>query len=1710
MASTFVNSLIYRFARVFSFSFGIVLLLSLLHPAAQAQTGHTWNGVTGAEDTSYDGSASSSGYSDLGEDAISGDGRFVTFSSSKTNLFPGKENSYTDAVVRDRLTRQIELISIGMDGSFANGYSSRPSISANGRHVVFFSNATNLVSGDTNDDWDLYVRDRQLGTTTLVSIGPSGEPARGLNNAYSSYHISADGRFIAFVATFNPSSSNAFVWLRDRDTDGNGIFDEPGGTAIAQISPTSIGSFTSWNTFNVAISGNGRFIAYNSQNTQDGTNGRLFVFDRETGLTKRIDVPASGLSDASGQSLDADMDYEGKYLVYTSTAPNIVQGDGDSYRDLFLCDMETGGNTRLRLSHAGAPTLQQWYSPSISGDGRYIAVKGSETPYGLSHAFVLAPQTGTSREISFIDNGTPDANPYYGISGMSISADGSAIAFADSGDTWGYWQPARTVFVAIDLSLSTNSVEIPQQGGSFTFNVSAPENTAWTVRTLWPDRIVVMNPASGVGPGQAIVNVLPNNSGIDGNIFVYVGSEKVQISQPSLSTILSVTPSSGPMQGGTVVQIIGRGFVQGASVTFGGIPATDVTVLDSSTIQATTPPVARAHSVEVDVFNPDGSTGRIVNGFRYEDPTPPVVTAKLSGTPGNNDWFISDVEVAWEINDPESEIEYTDGCETSIVSGDSFLTLICTARSFGGTTTQSVDVKIDTMPPQIYIDVPRQGRSYTHDAQVITNYACIDSSNGSGTVECIGPVVSGTNLNTSEPGTYTFTVTARDAAGNQSTAEARYAIIKRIPIVYWSNPSAITYGMPLSSIQLNASANVPGTFTYNPPAGTILSTGTRTLSVTFVPNDIAGNETVTRSVQLIVQKATPTIIWGTPASIVYGTPLNATQLNASCSVSGTFTYTPPAGTILPAGASTLTATFAPIDVVNYLTTSRAVSITVQKATPVITWTPGSLTDGTPLGTAQLNASANIPGAFTYTPPAGTILTAGTRTLTASFVPDDTVNYANADRSISITVKMRPTVTWAAPASIAYGTPLSAAQLNAIANVPGSFKYSPAWGTILPVGAHTLNVTFESWDNNYGTADARVTIIVKTVPVISWNTPANIVYGTPLGIDQLNATATVAGAFSYTPASGTILNAGTHTLTVNFVPDDTDNYVSASQSISLTIVKAAPEITWGTPESVKYPASLGSRQLNATANIAGTFTYTPATGTNLAAGTHTLTVNFVPNNPGNYTNASMSVSFTVNKGTPLVFWNAPANIVYGTPLGVDQLNAHTSILEGTFTYTPDRGTILPAGSHTLSVNYVPWDSANYENTSLSVSITVLKASSVISWSNPLAISHGTPLGASQLNATANTTGTFSYTPAAGTILPTGTQTLNVTFTPDDLSNCETANASTTIFVMKLYPVISWTNPQDIIYRTPLGTDQLNATSNVPGTISYTPAAGTILPAGTQALYVLFEPDDKSIYETVGTHVFITVKKATPIISWSNPANIVYGTPLSTTQLNATVNVSGTLSYAYGLGTVLTPGNYGISVLFTPNDLSNYNYAHANASLTVVPATLTVRADNMTKLYGQELPVFTAAITGFVAGDGIASLSGTLSFTTPATATSAPGTYSVTPRGVNSQNYYVNFVAGNLTITKASTSTTLSTTPNPSSNRQMVQITATVAPVLPGAGMPSGSVQFLDNGVALGTVSLVNGVATIRISFQKGTHPLIAVYAGDGNFTGSSGSRTQQVR
>jgi len=270
-----------------------------------------------------------------GQPSLSADGRFVAFSSNACNLVPLTGCGHSQVYAHDRQTGSTKLLSAAPDGTPGNEDSSTPALSTDARFVAFTSNATNLVGDDTNDRSDVFVFDQVSGAIQRVSIGSDGH--EGDNDSFGP-SISADGRYVAFTSVATnliPGDTNGAldVFIRDRDADANGTFDEPGAgkTSIIRVSVGSDGTEGHGESFGPAMSADGRLIAFTSSAdnlTADDTNAvpDVLVHDQGTGVTVRVSVSTEG-AQANDVSGSATISADGRFVAFSSRASNLVPGD---------------------------------------------------------------------------------------------------------------------------------------------------------------------------------------------------------------------------------------------------------------------------------------------------------------------------------------------------------------------------------------------------------------------------------------------------------------------------------------------------------------------------------------------------------------------------------------------------------------------------------------------------------------------------------------------------------------------------------------------------------------------------------------------------------------------------------------------------------------------------------------------------------------------------------------------------------------------------------------------------------------------------------------------------------------------------------------------------------------------------------------------------------------------------------------------------------------------------------------------------------------------------------------------------------------------------------------------------------------------------------------------------------------------------------------
>ncbi len=370
-------------------------------------------------------------------DQLSADGRYVAFTSEATNLVADDTNNMVDVFVKDRQTGATTRVSLAsLTGEQANNHSGNAAISNDGRYVAFSSGASNLVSGDINGVGDIFVRDRQTGLTTRVSIDSSGLEANGENSdVYLA--ISGDGRYVVFA-----SEATNLVSGDTNNVQDIFVHDSQTGQT-RRVSVASNGAEANGSSAAVDISADGRYVTFSSAATNlvtGDTNGKadIFVYDLQMGSTTRVSVNTSG-SEADRGGGDPAISGDGRYVVFLSNSGNLdPRADETALKDLvYVHDRQIGQTTLASVySEGGIMTVGLLDQPAISRDGRYVAFsfydKGDNN--GILHIWVRDLQTGTSNKI---ESGNTSSG------GASLSANGSIVAFSSgasnlvSGDTNG-------------------------------------------------------------------------------------------------------------------------------------------------------------------------------------------------------------------------------------------------------------------------------------------------------------------------------------------------------------------------------------------------------------------------------------------------------------------------------------------------------------------------------------------------------------------------------------------------------------------------------------------------------------------------------------------------------------------------------------------------------------------------------------------------------------------------------------------------------------------------------------------------------------------------------------------------------------------------------------------------------------------------------------------------------------------------------------------------------------------------------------------------------------------------------------------------------------------------------------------------------------------------------------------------------------------------
>ena len=920
---------------------------------------------------------------------------------------------------------------------------------------------------------------------------------------------------------------------------------------------------------------------------------------------------------------------------------------------------------------------------------------------------------------------------------------------------------------------------------------------------------------------------------------------------------------------------------------------------------------------------------------------------------------------------------------------------------------------------------------------------------------------------------------------------------------------------------------------------------THTVTETDLPasdNGLGMLATTTNSAPLYVDTSRVTVVTETapvvdPVNITYGQQLQSTKLQGMetsvsngtiTNVPGSFAYNTANESIPHAGNGQTTAvTFTPKDP-SLSPSSTTVIFNVAKVTPQLSSLQSvNITYGTALANSQLagnHSPPGISGAFTYDN-AGTLLNASPsgQNEVVTFTPTDALDYTSVSSTVSVIVaRATPTVTGVNAVTLNYGTPLDNSQLSGTAtfnvngtavNVAGTFTYTNGVGVVLNGGnSGTESVTFTPADStDYTTARSVVTVNVfstQDMPTIVSVNPVNISYGTVLNNSQLSGmatfvlngnTLTLPGTFSYNTASGTLLGAGQgQTEAVTFTPAALSNYTTASSTVVVNVARAVATIQ--DPVNITYGTSLTNSQLQGTAtfNVAGNIVTVPGSfayvnaGAVLPAGNGQIQpIIFTPTDLVDFAPASSTVTVNVAQVTPILSYSVqngstemPIQMPGIAPVNIEYTTALTSNAQ-------------PTGSENLSTISAPFNVGG--------SIVTLPGSLAYK------VVAGQLVGVS---ASFNVSGTTLVVPGVLTDSVVGNQAEfsaafnvpgSVVNAPDIFTSNFPAAGSTQLAATASYVV-----------------NGVNVT--VPGLLTYTTAAGTVLnPGNGQSEAVTFTPTDTTDFAAVFSNVTVNVSQQVPQViltdgspvvvtgnQFSSYSSLYTGSPQPATgmvlQTNNVSIGSPVISYYLATDTKLASplpgaptsvGNYLVVGTFAaPN--ANFIASGDTIDFSITPAATATTVTDAGGIYnGSPFPATTSKVTGTAGLNTTASSfsytgTGSTVYAATAVAPTNAGTYAVTAIYNGDANHSGSSITVPFTISKAVSSTSITDAGGTFSGSPFTA-TSTVT----GAGKLSTTASsYLYTGT--GGTTYNSSTAPTNV----GTYNVTAAYSGDLNHTASS--------
>src|ERR1039458_10189997 len=524
--------------------------LSVLNVFLRDRTGNTTMLASG----NFSGTGGGNGNSMLGQ--VSANGRYIVFQSDASNLVSGDTNGVSDIFLRDTYTGTTRLISVAANGGFANGASTDPVMTPDGTCVAFISAATNLVAGDTNGIPDVFVRDLITQTTWLVSPG-ARSPSSSANPLFATPVITPDGRYVAFFSSATglvssvPATSAGEVYVRDR-VAGTTTW---ASTNVAALVLAALGQ-NNVPSYHPRLCEGGRYVTFKAGATTTTGADVILQYDSTTRTTAVVNTNGIGGSVDLDESYGPEMTPDGRYITYVRHEGSLSSG----YSSVHVWDAQLTTDTLVSDNGSGVPTNTASCAPVISPDGRFVAFLSNATNLvgnavtNVFHVYLRNLSSSTTQLVDVDTNGIGSAGET--LTTLGLSADGRYVAFCSPDGSLVALDKNRAEDVFVRDLVAATTEMVSQR------NATVIPKAADGFSTLSP--VLVSADGRWVAFASPADDLVPNDTNQQPDVFV---RDLVNGTNLLVSVGLNGGPALGGGSGNPVISANGQyvAFISGAS-----------------------------------------------------------------------------------------------------------------------------------------------------------------------------------------------------------------------------------------------------------------------------------------------------------------------------------------------------------------------------------------------------------------------------------------------------------------------------------------------------------------------------------------------------------------------------------------------------------------------------------------------------------------------------------------------------------------------------------------------------------------------------------------------------------------------------------------------------------------------------------------------------------------------------------------------------------------------------------------------------------------------------------------------------------------------------------------------------------------------------------------------------------------------------------------